>query len=509
VIRGRTRCKNKFPMQYSKSNCRWEFFILSLFCTVIKGLLSMNRSTHCIATIVSLLVTIVSASQLYGQKLMSSPTLTASTYPRWEVQNSGVNVTLWDIFFIDNLNGWACGDSASVLATSDGGKTWLPIFEFTDSVRFDNVQFINKRVGFVGGNRLERLPTHAIYHPWLFRTTNGGQSWERCDSTFGSGFILNRLQFVNADTGWVALNNPGFSSFNDREGMLLKTTDSGKSWFALIEKKPELIGSFSFLTPEFGYSFWGSFTDNFDDTDVYVSSDGGVAWAATGRIKVDQVTKSSVLSEKELWAVGYGISHSQDGGRNWSGLNWFNPVQVGQKRIRLFDIGVAAPDRVWLGGIALGDAGEREGVILTSTDSGETWQYNFLVPYGYILALYVLSERSVWAVGSQGLIIRSVDAITIALPENEAASSTFRLEQNYPNPFNSRTRISFTLPEVSFVSLTIVDALGRNVAVLINDHKPAGVYYASFDFSSFSSGAYFFILHALGKTETKSAFLIR
>jgi hypothetical protein len=50
----------------------------------------------------------------------------------------------------------------------------------------------------------------------------------------------------------------------------------------------------------------------------------------------------------------------------------------------------------------------------------------------------------------------------------------FDLEQNYPNPFNPVTRITYTIPENSFVSLKIYDMLGREVKTLVNQNMNAG-----------------------------------
>ena len=54
--------------------------------------------------------------------------------------------------------------------------------------------------------------------------------------------------------------------------------------------------------------------------------------------------------------------------------------------------------------------------------------------------------------------------------------STFTLYENYPNPFNPTTTISYSIPKQSFITIKIFDALGREVAALVNEEKPAGNY---------------------------------
>jgi len=102
--------------------------------------------------------------------------------------------------------------------------------------------------------------------------------------------------------------------------------------------------------------------------------------------------------------------------------------------------------------------------------------------------------------------------------ENEVSSilKDYRLEQNYPNPFNPSTTISFTVPSSTEyysvqqnVSLKVYDILGNEVATLVNENKPAGVYNVQFAMNNFPSGVYFYTLKAGSFTETKKMLLMK
>lgn len=85
----------------------------------------------------------------------------------------------------------------------------------------------------------------------------------------------------------------------------------------------------------------------------------------------------------------------------------------------------------------------------------------------------------------------------------------FALRQNYPNPFNSLTVINFQLPVPGRVLLTVHDLLGREVAVLVNETKDAGVHAIDFDASGLSSGLYLYRFRAGGFVETRKLVVLR
>jgi hypothetical protein len=91
-----------------------------------------------------------------------------------------------------------------------------------------------------------------------------------------------------------------------------------------------------------------------------------------------------------------------------------------------------------------------------------------------------------------------------------SALKVFMLEQNYPNPFNPTTTIGFTLQESGMTTLKIYDAIGREVATLVNENLEAGVYHQrTFDASPLASGIYIARLLAHGQTQIRKIVLLR
>lgn len=85
----------------------------------------------------------------------------------------------------------------------------------------------------------------------------------------------------------------------------------------------------------------------------------------------------------------------------------------------------------------------------------------------------------------------------------------FILYQNYPNPFNPVTKISWQSPVNSHQSLKVYDVLGNEVALLVDEFKPAGSYEIEFDAINLSSGVYFYQLQAGSFVETRKMILLK
>jgi hypothetical protein len=93
--------------------------------------------------------------------------------------------------------------------------------------------------------------------------------------------------------------------------------------------------------------------------------------------------------------------------------------------------------------------------------------------------------------------------VTVDIPKD------YTLYQNYPNPFNPTTTINYDLPKNSHITLKVYDALGREVATLVDQEKTAGSYQATVDGSRFASGVYFYRIEAGTFSQTKKLLLVK
>jgi hypothetical protein len=100
--------------------------------------------------------------------------------------------------------------------------------------------------------------------------------------------------------------------------------------------------------------------------------------------------------------------------------------------------------------------------------------------------------------------------VPVAVRRVEAEVPTaFGLHQNYPNPFNPTTTILVDLRERTSAVLTVSDALGRQVAELMNGTWEAGRWSVPFDASGLTSGVYYYTLRTPQSVVTRRMMLVR
>lgn len=99
----------------------------------------------------------------------------------------------------------------------------------------------------------------------------------------------------------------------------------------------------------------------------------------------------------------------------------------------------------------------------------------------------------------------------VGIHEHQSAVTSFDLKQNYPNPFNPSTKISYTVENLTYVSLKIFDALGKEIVELVGGVQNAGNYSINFDAGRYglTSGVYYYKLSSGTQSITKKMLLVK
>jgi hypothetical protein len=102
------------------------------------------------------------------------------------------------------------------------------------------------------------------------------------------------------------------------------------------------------------------------------------------------------------------------------------------------------------------------------------------------------------------------DTVTVGVRHEGGYASAYALYQNYPNPFNPSTAIQFAVPVREQVSVVVFDALGREVATLVNRVLEAGVHTIVFHAweHQISSGIYYYRMTAGAYRQTRRFILL-
>jgi hypothetical protein len=86
---------------------------------------------------------------------------------------------------------------------------------------------------------------------------------------------------------------------------------------------------------------------------------------------------------------------------------------------------------------------------------------------------------------------------------------SFKLSQNYPNPFNPTTMISYQLPRISDVGMSIYNLLGQKIATLVNETQQAGFHHVEWDASGLANGVYYYRIEAGNFVQTRKMIYLK
>jgi len=161
-------------------------------------------------------------------------------------------------------------------------------------------------------------------------------------------------------------------------------------------------------------------------------------------------------------------------------------------------------------GWAIGDYS----AIIKTTNGGQNWLSQETQIQGnneWLRSGSFINVNTGWAIGYNGMVLKTTNSgnpLGIEKLGNEVPNE-FKLFQNYPNPFNPNSKIKFNISKASFSKLSVYDAIGREVGVLVNEQLKPGTYEVDWNAGNYPSGVYFYKLQTEDYTETKKMSLVK
>ncbi len=347
----------------------------------------------------------------------------------------------------DDYGSIAPDDSSRILfsRTINEGESWSEPIRISDTGGncVDEDETVEGAVPAVG-------PNGEIYIAW------SGPLGIMFDKSYDGGETFGKDIFVDEMPGGWAFNIPGISRCN---GMPITACDISDS---------EYRGNV--------YVGWSDQRKGANDTDIFFrsSTDGGETWNEVVRVNDDSTSRHQFFTWMTVDST--------------SGNIYF----VFYDRRNTIDV-------------------ETEVYLARSTDGGETFQnylisessfipqsgvffgdYTGIAAYqGKIKPIWMRMDNSKLSIWTADITDAKIDVTDVTIQPKIVRN--YSLYQNYPNPFNPSTIISYSLPQRSYVSITIYDVLGNKITELFKGSKQSGIHEVEFvPDKNLSSGIYFY-----------------
>lgn len=249
----------------------------------------------------------------------------------------------------------------------------IPVTEIQTSTSQElrNVFFLNDSVGYACGGARYEIGV-------LLKTTNGGRSWSTADSIMPKRAYA--IHFFNEKRGYVT----GYDSW------LSFTDDSAKTFFTYTMPAYLPTIDMKFFDEQHGVMVGGN---GYTTGTIYTTQNGGGSWKE--QLVSQNLQATEWLSQNKVLAVGYGILYiSNDAGETWQAHNdvegdFFKDISFPNSQTG-YIVG-------W------------QGSILKTTDGGHSWQKQQAANQGFqpqvkLEAVDFIDENTGAIVGSNGTV---------------------------------------------------------------------------------------------------------
>ena len=437
-----------------------------------------------------------------------------------------------------------------IIKTTDGGTSWF----FQTTAAYNSNSFIDFTYFFDDNNGVTLGDPVGGYLE-IYTTTNGGDNWVRVPNSnipqsYSNEWPGITMEFdVIDNTIWVPTYNENPPSIR-----IFKSTDKGLNWTVSNDlPNPMPTGSWpfpssiAFTSQNEGIllvTTWA--TPNPPNYKMLKTTDGGSTWTELNfPLSITPGHISNVPGALQAYVVTapldiVGSAYTLDGGNNW---------QLADNTIGLAEVQFASPSTGWAINWDTPRIYEWSGPYLpveltsfTATSNGKevilnwstateinnqlfevqrSFEGNDFATVGFVNGKGTTTERQDYSYSDKNLSdgkyfyrLKQIDYLgryeySDVLEVDYRAFNSYLLEQNYPNPFNPTTTIGFGIKEKSFVKVVILNNIGEEVAVVVNEEMESGFHQVEFNASNLPSGVYFYQLRAGEFTSMKKMILLK
>jgi photosystem II stability/assembly factor-like uncharacterized protein len=292
-----------------------------------------------------------------------------------------------DVAFPSSTNGWAVGNDANIIFTTDGGATWQKIEPPAGvAVNLRKVVFPATDTGWIAGDDATILKIEPD-------PQNGGSMISKQPVQLKMPVRLLSISFVNGNTnnGWATGDN----------ATLLATKDGGNTWTSQSAPAGIKVGlkDIFFISATIGWAVGENAT-------ILHTADGGANWEQqTAPTTISGTLRSLHFNlENDGWIVGDDgvILHTTDGGQNW------NSQPGADINIHLQDVFFETNVEGWI----VGDKGTILHITLNLHEKNE-WKIESSGLSATLRAVYFESTGLGCIVGNSGAILTRQEGSTV------------------------------------------------------------------------------------------------
>ncbi len=462
--------------------------------------------------------------------------------------------------------GTGVGANAGVYKTTNGGTSWTQVNTgISEAIAIQAVMVhpTNPNIAWCANFNGTADAVNGLY-----KTTDGGANWFVI--TTGIGAIKNFLSLAMSptDPNTIYAGSSFMVATSMGPSAIYKSTDGGANWFLSSTGLPtdpaeiNPVRTMQVSTANPNVVIAGLFMNTLNGG-FYVSTDAGANWTKkhTGLpVDVGTLIRSCAirpLFDNQFYVgldratlLNIGVWATTDGGDTWTTFN--NGTMLDTYGIRGLLFNSTANHTLYAGcGSAVGQGVYEyqfsivpvelvsfsaevysSDVTLSWITATEVNNYGFEIErrssetgqwlnIGFVngsgtsteIRYYSFNDNSL-SVGKYYYRLKQIDfdgnyTYSNEVEVNIIPVNEFALMQNYPNPFNPGTKIAFSIPNSSFVSLKVYDVLGNEIRTLINNDLREGSYEVEFTATELPSGVYFYNLTAGGFSQTLKMNLLK